>query len=366
MHSPATPTLLDAFSALADRTRCRMLWLLEQQELTVSELCAVVQLPQSTVSRHLKTLADAGWVASRRDGTSRYYTLTLKDPHEVRARVWALTRADLDGRPGTDQDARRLAGVLARRSETSQQFFATSAGQWDRLRADLFGDDDLGGALLGLLPAEWTVGDLGCGTGMVLAALAPHVRRVVGVDGSDEMLAAARGRLAGLGHVELRRGALESLPLEDGALDAAIMMLVLHHLPSPVAALTEARRVLRPGGRLLVVDMQPHDHEEYRRQMGHVWLGFSDDQIHRILEQAGFRGVHVTPLPPPAKARGPALFAAAATRREAPGTEHQAPSTEHQAQEPSTEHRAPGTGTEHRAPSTRHRTRAPSTQHPAP
>jgi ArsR family transcriptional regulator len=331
MHAPASPTLLDAFSVLADRSRCRILWLLERQELTVSELCAVIQLPQSTVSRHLKTLADARWVASRRDGTSRYYALTLGDPEDARPRIWALTRAEFDGRSGAAQDARRLAGVLARRGEPSQQFFATAAGHWDRLRADLFGGDDAWGALMGLLPAEWTVGDLGCGTGTVLAALAPHVRRAIGVDGSDDMLAAARTRLEGLDSVELRRGALEALPVEDGALDAAVMVLVLHHLPSPVLALAEARRALRLGGRLLVVDMQPHDREEYRRQMGHIWLGFSEAQVRRMFEQAGFRDVRVTPLPPPARAKGPALFAAAATRtalgREDPGRENPAPRT---------------------------------------
>src|ERR1700674_4478340 len=138
----ASLPLLDSFSALADPTRCRMLLVLERHELTVSELCDVLQLPQSTVSRHLKTLADAGLVASRRDGTSRYYTLVLADrgmgsgdegPASAHAQLWQLTRAQLAGRPGVEQDARRLERVLARRSHTSQQFFATSAGQWDRL-----------------------------------------------------------------------------------------------------------------------------------------------------------------------------------------------------------------------------------------
>jgi ArsR family transcriptional regulator len=309
---PSSLTLLDAFSALADRTRCRMLWLLELHELTVSELCAVLQLPQSTVSRHLKTLADAGLVSSRRDGTSRYYTLTFAGRDDAHARIWELMREQLDGRAGVEQDARRLARVLARRSETSQQFFASSAGQWDRLRSELFGDDVPWLALLGLLPDTWVVGDLGCGTGTVLAALAPHVRQVVGVDASDEMMAAARGRLAGRANVDLRHGPLEALPLADATLDAAVMMLVLHHLPSPVAALAEARRVLRPDGRLLVVDMAPHEHEEYRQQMGHVWLGFADDQIRRFAEQAGLRVARVTPLPPSTSAKGPALFAATA------------------------------------------------------
>jgi ubiquinone/menaquinone biosynthesis C-methylase UbiE/DNA-binding transcriptional ArsR family regulator len=310
----ASLPLLDSFSALADTTRCRMLWLLDHQELTVTELCSILQLPQSTVSRHLKTLSDARWVASRRDGTSRYYALAGEGRDGARAQIWQLTRTQLAGRPGVDQDARRLARVLADRGRTSQQFFATTAGEWDRLRDELFGGQFARQSLLGLLPDDWTVGDLGCGTGSTTAALAPHVGRVVGVDASDEMLASARVRVRDHGNVELRLGALESLPLADASLDAAVMMLVLHHLPSPQRALAEAARVLKPGARLLVVDMLPHEREEYRQKMGHVWLGFSTEQMQRFFEQANFGPVRITPLAPETEAKGPALFAARAAR----------------------------------------------------
>jgi ArsR family transcriptional regulator len=312
MSAAALP-LLDSFSALADATRCRMLWLIEQQELTVSELCSVLQLPQSTVSRHLKTLADAGWVTSRRDGTSRYYALASAGD-EARAQIWALTRAQLVGRAGIEQDARRLSSVLAGRSHTSQAFFATAAGEWDHLRDDLFGGQFSLQALVSLLPDSWVVGDLGCGTGPLLPLLSSSVRQVIGVDGSDEMLAAARGRTSHLPNVDLRRGSLEALPIGDNTLDAAVMMLVLHHLPSPVAALSEACRVLKPGGRLLIVDMAPHEHEEYRQQMGHVWLGFGDDQLRRLCEQSGLDLRRVAPLVPVTEARGPTLFAATAVK----------------------------------------------------
>ena len=310
---PATEVpLLDSLSALADPTRCRMLWLLDRQELTVGELCDILQLPQSTVSRHLKTLADGEWVTSRRDGTSRYYALQRRD--EARAQIWELTKQQFAGRPGVEQDARRLARVMAGRRETSQQFFATSAGQWDRLREEMFGRAFVPEALLGLLPREWVMGDLGCGTGAMLPVLAPHVARVVGVDASDEMLAAARTRVAALPNVELRAGVLESLPLENGSLDAATLMLVLHHLASPVEALKEAARVLKPGGRLLIVDMAPHEHEEYRQQMGHVWLGFSETQMQHLLTQAGFEAIRIHALAPDADAKGPGLFAAGAAK----------------------------------------------------
>ena len=306
--------IIGALSALADPVRCRLLWLLERQELTVSELCDVLQLPQSTVSRQLKTLSDAGWVSSRREGTSRYYALALDGPDGANTRIWTLMRESLAGTPGVEQDERRLARVLAGRSEASQRFFAASSGEWDRLRDGLFGDRFFLPALPGLLPSDWTVADLGCGTGVITAALAPWVRQVIGVDGSDEMLAAAAARVKGLTNVELRRGTLEQLPIDDGAIDAATMVLVLPHLPSPVEALLEAARVLRAGGRLLIVDMTPHDREEYRQQMGHVWLGFSEESIRKMLEQAGFANVNIRALPPAAEAKGPALFAASATK----------------------------------------------------
>ena len=309
-----SPSILDSFSALSDPTRCRMLGLLERHELTVTELCSVLQLPQSTVSRHLRQLADADWVTSRRDGTSRYYALTVGAADGARAQIWDLTRSQIGSRVGADQDERRLTRVLSDRGEASQKFFATSAGQWDRMRDELFGRAFVPSALLGLLPAEWTVGDLGCGTGALLPDLAAPVSRVIGVDASDEMLAAARQRVQGLDHVELRKGTLEALPVANGALDAVTLMLVLHHVPAPAVALAEAHRALKPGGRVLIVDMTPHEREEYRQRMGHVWLGFADDQMQRLLAQAGFTGVRIHALPPAAEAKGPSLFAATATK----------------------------------------------------
>ena len=307
----SAPSLLDSFSALSDPTRCRMLWLLDRHELTVSELCTILQLPQSTVSRHLRLLADADWVSSRRDGTSRYYALALDGATGPRAKIWDLTRAQLAGR-SIEQDGRRLTKVLAERREASQQFFASSAGQWDKLREELFGRDVVPAALLGLLPSGWTIGDLGCGTGALLPVLAGPAAHVIGVDASAEMLGSARARVSGLNNVEVREGSLEALPLETSSLDAALLALVLHHVPSPADALSEAARVLKPGGRLLIIDMTSHDREEYRQRMGHVWLGFSDEQMSRLLAQSGFGDVRITPLPPAAEAKGPTLFAAAA------------------------------------------------------
>jgi ubiquinone/menaquinone biosynthesis C-methylase UbiE/DNA-binding transcriptional ArsR family regulator len=307
--------ILDHMSALSDQTRCRMLLLLERHELTVSELCAVLQMPQSSVSRHLKTLADDDWVASRRDGTSRFYSMPADDLDSGAKRLWPLIREQVVATSGAGQDERRLKGVLARRRAKSQEFFANAAAGWDRLRQDLYGDGFYLSALLGLIDPDLLVGDLGCGTGQLTETLAPYVKQVVGVDASMDMLDAARSRLDGaVTNVEFRKGELESLPLKDGELDVAVLSLVLHYSPAPAKALSEAARAIRSGGRVLVVDMLPHEHEEYQQQMGHVWLGFSDKQMTRYLTGAGFTNARVRNLPADPDAGGPALFSAVAVK----------------------------------------------------
>jgi ArsR family transcriptional regulator len=302
--------ILEHMTALSDQTRCRMLLLLEKHELTVTELCSVLQLPQSTVSRHLKTLADDGWVTSRRDGTSRFYSMPVDDLDAGASRLWPLISEHVTSTRGAEQDERRLRSVLSRRRAKSQEFFASAAGGWDRLRGELFGDEFFLWAVLGLIDPALVVGDLGCGTGQLTEVVAPHVRRVVSVDGSEDMLDAARQRLSGATNVDIRRGELESLPIESGELDVAMLSLVLHYSPEPPRALAEVGRVVRTGGRVLVVDMLPHDREEYQQQMGHVWLGFSESQITRLLAGAGFENVRVRMLPVDPDAKGPALFAA--------------------------------------------------------
>ena len=311
---PAHAAIFDDLTVLSDATRSRMLLILERHELTVTELCAVLQLPQSTVSRHLKTLGDGSWVSSRRDGTSRYYTLALDERDGHTRRLWSLLREQISTTAGADQDARRLKGVLARRQTKSEEFFASAAGQWDRLRREVFGRDSALHALPALVDPRWIVGDLGCGTGETSAALAPFVARTIAVDRSGEMLQAARRRLRDLPNVDVRRGELEALPIGDAELDAALMLLVLHHVPDPAAALGEAARTMKPGARFVLCDMLPHDREEYKKEMGHVWLGFADDQLRRLMTGAGFADIRIVPFPVDPEARGPALFVASAIR----------------------------------------------------
>jgi ArsR family transcriptional regulator len=303
-------SILDHMATLADPLRCRMLLVLERHELTVSELCTVLQLPQSTVSRHLKTLADATWVTSRRDGTSRYYSIALDELDAGAQRLWPLIREQVAGTSGADHDDRRLNSVINRRRSKSEEFFSSASGQWDHLRQELFGGVFQLHALLALIDAGAVVGDLGCGTGQLSALVAPHVAQVIAVDGSADMLQAARLRLKDRDNVDVRHGALEALPIDNEQLDIAMMGLVLHHVPDPAIVLGEAARVLKRGGRLLLIDMLPHDRAEYQHQMGHVWLGFPERQTRKMLTAAGFDNVRIHALPIDEDAKGPALFAA--------------------------------------------------------
>lgn len=316
LSTPEAPAvILDHLTALAEPTRARLLLVLENHELTVSELCTLLQAPQSTVSRHLKALADSGWIASRSEATSNLYRMRRDGLDVAAKRLWRLVREQLVTTPAAVQDHGRLQDVLRDRRSKSQEFFSASAGEWDRLRTELFGQRFHLGALLGLIEPTWVVGDIGCGTGEVAASLAPFVEAVIAVDGSSAMLDAARRRLGDAPNVDLRRGDIESLPIDDAALDAATLILVLHHVAAPENAVREVGRVLRPGGRLLIVDMAPHDRERYRQQMGHVWLGFSETQLGGYLEAAGFETPRVHGLQSDARTKGPALFAATARKR---------------------------------------------------
>jgi ArsR family transcriptional regulator len=306
--------LLERMVALTDPTRCRILAVLERHELSVGELCAVFQLPQSTVSRHLKVLTDEGWLTSRREATSRFYSMQGAPVDEAGARLWAVLREDAAAGGSANDDERRVKAVLGARASKSQEFFSSAADRWDRVREELFGPTFHLRALLALVDPDWTVGDLGCGTGSVIEALAPYVRRVVGVDAAAGMLDAGRRRLSGWPNVQLRQGDLEALPLGSGELDAAMLVLVLHHVAEPERVLAEAGRVVRADGVLMVVDMLPHDREEYRSQMGHVWMGFSHEQLRRLVEGAGFTRVVVQHLPVALDAMGPGLFVARASR----------------------------------------------------
>lgn len=332
----STNPISDRLAALSDAVRLRILRLLEREELAVGEVARVVQLPQSTISRHLKVLSDGGWIAKRSEGTATLYRLTLDDLPASSRGLWIAVRdlvrspegkrAGMDG----DEDARRLASVLAERREDSLGYFGRLAGQWDDVRTELFGARFTPLGLLQLLPRDWIVADLGCGTGNASELLAPLVKRVIAVDQSRPMLDAAKKRLEeagicdapgttlakrqsrGTATIEFIEAELTRLPLKDSSVDAAVCFLVLHHLEKPVDALREMRRIIRPGGVALIVDMVEHNRTIYRPSMGHRWLGFSEHAMTEHMTAAGFDKPRYTPLPSDTQAKGPGLFACTA------------------------------------------------------
>ncbi|HVS15016.1 MAG TPA: metalloregulator ArsR/SmtB family transcription factor [Thermoanaerobaculia bacterium] len=328
------PEILEQAATLSDPTRCRILLAVEQHELTVGELCAILQLPQSTVSRHLKQLRDQGWIDSRAEGTSRFYRGRVHQLEPASRRLWTLVRESLAASPGAASDRRRLEESLRQRRVRSEAFFAGAAGQWDALRDELFGRHLDLAALPALLDAAAVVGDLGCGTGRFSERLAPFAARVLAVDGSAAMLRAAQARLGRFDNVEVREGALERLPIADGELDVAAIYLALHHVADPRAALAEATRTLKEGGRLLVVDMQPHDREEYQRDMGHVWLGFAPEALESLAASVGLEAFDYIALPADLEARGPSLFVARARRARCAATAARPASRQHPAARP--------------------------------
>ncbi len=281
--------------------------------MTVSELCQVVQIPQSTVSRHLGVLSQEGWVTARSEGTSRHYRLAPSlDP--TAKRLWEAVKDEVSDGAMAREDRIRAESVLEVRAQRSETFFSSQAGRWDHLRRELFGARAELQLLAGLLDPEEVVADLGCGTGQLTRLLAPYASRVVAVDRSPEMLDLARQRLREYSNVELHQGELETLPLEAQSVDVAIFALVLHYVVNPGRAFAEAHRILRPGGRLLIVDMQQHDRAAFREDMGHVWLGFSPDELGGWLEAADFRSPVRDALPADPEAEGPLLFSLRAFR----------------------------------------------------
>ncbi len=306
MDSGLTTTL----ASLSDMVRLRLLRVIEREELSVGELSKILQLPQSTVSRHLKLLYENGWIIRRTSGPASYFRMDPADIGDDAVEIWRVVQNQLGDAPTLADDDHRLAEVLAERSTDSKAFFGRIVGDWDRLRRELFGELFTADALLGFLDSDWVVADLGCGTGMIAEKLAPVVRRVIAVDREAEMLNTARKRLERFDNVEYVQDDLISLSIADGTADAAIVSLVMVYMTEPAIAIREMVRILKPGGQAMVVDMVTHDREVYLHTMGHQHLGFDESAVHQWAAEAGIGDVRYRRLRADTGAKGPGLFVA--------------------------------------------------------
>ncbi len=275
---------LDIFSALGDATRLRIMALLRQMELSVGELAQVLGQSQPRVSRHVKILCDAGLAERRKEGSWVFVVLGSADivgPVAAALHAW--------GQPDGGTDSARLAAVRADRAAAAASWFQSHAREWDAIRSLHVAEEQVEAAMQAAL-GEGDVGtliDIGTGTGRMLELFASRAAHALGIDRSSEMLRLARAKLAGVANAELRQADLYALPVDDGAVDVAILHHVLHFAQQPGAAITEAARALGPGGRLLIADFASHDREELRTRDAHVRLGFSDAQIEGWFEAAG-------------------------------------------------------------------------------
>lgn len=293
-------TLLTGLRAAGERTRLRLLFLLSHGELNVKELTQILGQSQPRVSRHLKLLCEAGLLERHREGS--WVLFRLADAGVP----GALARLIVDLMPPASaevqRDLRRLDEVRRARDVAAAEYFKANAREWDKIRSLHVAEEDVESAVLAAVgdgPIE-TLLDLGTGTGRLLELLADRIEQGIGIDSSHAMLAIARANLerSGLSHCQVRHADLFHLPYDNGSIDLITVHQVLHYLDDPGRALQEAARVLRPGGRLLIIDFAPHELEFLRENHAHRRLGIDNDQMQGWLDKTGLTVQRHHMLPP--------------------------------------------------------------------
>ena len=282
-------SMVDVLKAVGEPTRLRLIALLASSDLTVSDLTDILGQSQPRISRHLKLLSEAGLIDRYQEGAWAYFR--LKDEGTAARLVRQLLESASEDDSALRRDAVRLASVRQARSEKAQAYFAAHAGEWDEMRKLHISEKDVEQCLVRLIgnrPVESLL-DLGTGTGSMLLLLKDVYRRAIGIDTSRDMLAVARANLdaAGLNRAAVRLGDIANLPLENEDFDLVIVHQVLHFLENPESAIVEAARVMRPGGRLAIVDLAPHDLEYLRAEHAHLRLGFSHQALSDWMTVAG-------------------------------------------------------------------------------
>jgi ubiquinone/menaquinone biosynthesis C-methylase UbiE/DNA-binding transcriptional ArsR family regulator len=285
---------LKSLRALSDPTRLRIVALLERDELSVAELQEITRLGQSRISTHLGLLADCALVTARRDGKRTFYKL---DPQadSVASEFIQLAIRGAKELSEHSHDPINLKRVLARRKEQAQVYFNQVAGRFDRVYGPGRSWQAFGHLLLRILP-PLTVADLGAGEGLLSELLARRCKKVIAVDNSEKIVefGAAKAKKNGLKNLEFRRGDLQNPPLEPNSVDLAILSQALHHAENPAAALRSAHKIIKPGGQILILDLLKHNFEKAHELYGDRWPGFAESDLHRWLEEAGFKKIEIS------------------------------------------------------------------------
>jgi ArsR family transcriptional regulator len=281
---------INYFKALADETRIRLFNILLNHEMSVNDLVSLMGMGQSRISRHLKILTDAGIIQCRRDGIWAFFSVSKAGKEK---RFVDAIRFLFDDEPELAADLKNAETVIENRKMKSKQFFNRIAHKWDDLKQQIIGEFDLNGAILRHVEkCEFAV-DMGCGTGQLLRRLKEFAAVAIGVDSSPQMLEQARRLfLDSNGSVELRLGELEHLPVGDNQADCVIVSMALHHMPAPEKAITEASRILKNKGTLIIAEFEKHQDEDMRKKYGDRWLGFSREEIKTYLADTGFALAH--------------------------------------------------------------------------
>jgi ArsR family transcriptional regulator len=285
---------LKSLRALSDPTRLRIVALLERDELAVAELQEITRLGQSRISTHLGLLQDAGLVQSRREGKRTFYKLNQNAEGAAREFIQLAIRGAKE-LPEQPHDQINLKRVLARRKEQAQVFFNQVAGRFDRVYGPGRSWQAFGHLLLRILP-PLVVADLGAGEGLLSELLARRCKKVIAVDNSEKIVAfgAAKAKKNGLKNLEFRQGDLQNPPVEANSVDLVVLSQALHHAENPAAALRSAHRILKPGGQILILDLLKHHFEKAHELYGDRWPGFAESDLHRWLEEAGFKKIEIS------------------------------------------------------------------------
>ena len=280
---------------LADPTRLRLLLLLEQEELSVAELQQILGMGQSRISSHLAQLKRVGAVEDRRAGKNVYYGASENGQDSRRARIAELTRTLARELPETSRDRTSLKLVLRKRQDKAREYFDELAGKFGRRYCPGRSWQALAHALITLLP-RLTVADLGAGEGTLSQLLAKNARKVIAIDNSSKMVefGSQLAKKHGFKNLEYRLGDIEEPPIANNSIDLAILSQALHHAIHPQQAIRAAYRILKRGGRLVILDLLSHRFERARELYADHWLGFSEVQLHQFLEKNSFREIEVS------------------------------------------------------------------------